>query len=92
MLFAIISIILITKSFCLCHCNCYLFGCLNCQDKTFANDTNSPSGPLLSGDMSQGEKNYKDRKEYRDKCRVYRKYSELTPPTVPSCYDNYGLV
>ncbi|KAK0082694.1 hypothetical protein PV325_009994 [Microctonus aethiopoides] len=61
-----------------------------CLDKTFANDTNSPSGPLLSCDMSQGEKNHKDRKEYRDKCRVYRKYSELTPPTVHLCYDNYG--
>ncbi|KAK0162950.1 hypothetical protein PV327_006676 [Microctonus hyperodae] len=60
------------------------------KDKTFANDTNSPSGPLLSCDMSQGEKNHKDRKEYRDKCRVHRKYSELTPPTVHSCYDNYG--
>ncbi|XP_063977138.1 ras-specific guanine nucleotide-releasing factor RalGPS2 isoform X3 [Diachasmimorpha longicaudata] len=66
------------------------FDSLDCWDKTFANDTNSPSGPLLRGDMSQGgERCHKERKEHRDKCRAYRKYSELTPPSHHS-YDNYG--
>ncbi|XP_034947631.1 ras-specific guanine nucleotide-releasing factor RalGPS2-like isoform X2 [Chelonus insularis] len=60
------------------------------KDISFANDTNSSSGPLLPGDMSQADKNYKERKEHKDKCRTYRKYSELTPPTLHSCYDNYG--
>lgn len=65
------------------------FDTLDCPDKTFANDTNSPSGPLLRGDMSQGgDKCHRERKD-RDKCRAYRKYSELTPPSLHS-YDNYG--
>ncbi|XP_043287995.1 ras-specific guanine nucleotide-releasing factor RalGPS2 isoform X3 [Venturia canescens] len=42
-------------------------------------------------EMSQGEKQgHKERKEHREKCRAYRKYSELTPPSVQTCYDNYG--
>ena len=61
--------------------------------KYLANDTNSPSGRLLPSDMSQGDKQcHKERKEHREKCRAYRKYSELTPPSVQSCYDNYGFV
>ncbi|XP_044009431.1 ras-specific guanine nucleotide-releasing factor RalGPS2-like isoform X3 [Aphidius gifuensis] len=66
------------------------FGTLECRGKSFVNDTNSPSGPLLPGEMNQGDKNYKERKEHRDKYRPHRKYSELTPSSVNTSYDNYG--
>ncbi|XP_046733730.1 ras-specific guanine nucleotide-releasing factor RalGPS2 isoform X2 [Diprion similis] len=67
-------------------------GPLDCQDKSFTGDTSSPSGPLLPCDEDQRDKLHKDRKEHREKPKPYRKYSELTPPTVQSCYDNYGSV
>lgn len=83
-------------SFCLFFCfSSVLVKCgpLDCQDKSFTGDTSSPSGPLLPCDEDQKDKQVqKDRKEHWEKPKPYRKYSELTPPTVQSCYDNYGFV
>ncbi|XP_012254202.1 ras-specific guanine nucleotide-releasing factor RalGPS2 isoform X4 [Athalia rosae] len=63
---------------------------LDCQDKSFTGDTSSSSGPLLPCDKDQKDTVHKERKEHREKPKPYRKYSELTPPPVQSCYDNYG--
>lgn len=68
------------------------YGPNDCSDKSYSPDSNSFSGLLLPGSVNSGDKSLKERKEYRDKCRTYRKYSELTPPTISSCYDNYGCV
>lgn len=78
-----------------CISLCVKCGLLDSRDKSFAVDTNSPSGPLLPWDEEQKDKDkvHKERKEHREKPnKPYRKYSELTPPTVQSCYDNYGFV
>ncbi|XP_024944263.1 ras-specific guanine nucleotide-releasing factor RalGPS2 isoform X3 [Cephus cinctus] len=65
------------------------YGPLDCREKSFPSDSSSPSGPLLSGELSH-EKPHRDKKDHRDRSKAYRKYSELTPPAVHSCYDNYG--
>ena len=62
----------------------------DCADKSGSSDSSSISGFLLPTGLNAGDKNYKERKEHREKCKTYRKYSELTPPSISSCYDNYG--
>ncbi|XP_016841817.1 ras-specific guanine nucleotide-releasing factor RalGPS2 isoform X1 [Nasonia vitripennis] len=68
------------------------YGPNDCSDKSYSPDSNSFSGLLLPSGVNSGDKSLKERKEYREKCRTYRKYSELTPPAISSCYDNYGSV
>jgi hypothetical protein len=59
------------------------------SDTSYSPDSNSFSGLLLSNNINSDDKNVKDRKEHREKCKTYRKYSELAP-TISACYDNYG--
>ncbi|XP_011496942.1 PREDICTED: ras-specific guanine nucleotide-releasing factor RalGPS2-like [Ceratosolen solmsi marchali] len=68
------------------------YGCSNCSDISYAADLNSFSGLLLSNSINLNDKNVKDPKDYMEKCRTYRKYSELIPSTISNCYDNYGSV
>ncbi|XP_014208406.1 ras-specific guanine nucleotide-releasing factor RalGPS2-like [Copidosoma floridanum] len=66
------------------------YGQNDCSDKSFSPDSNSFSGLLLPD--KGGDKNLKERKEHRDKNKTYRKYSELTPPSISSGYDNGSMV
>ncbi|XP_058807330.1 ras-specific guanine nucleotide-releasing factor RalGPS2 isoform X2 [Phymastichus coffea] len=68
------------------------YGPNDCSDKSYSPDSNSFSGLLSPDNVNSSDKNSKERKEHRERCRTYRKYSELTQPTISNCYDNYGSV
>ncbi|XP_033207860.1 ras-specific guanine nucleotide-releasing factor RalGPS1 isoform X3 [Belonocnema kinseyi] len=66
------------------------YGNLDYPDKYFTHDTNSLNGPLLPNNINLVDKVSKERKDHREKFKVYRKYSELAPPTTQNGYDNFG--
>ncbi|XP_014227621.1 ras-specific guanine nucleotide-releasing factor RalGPS2-like isoform X1 [Trichogramma pretiosum] len=65
------------------------FGNNDCADKTYS-PNDSVNRLLLPADLNAGDKSLLDRKEHKEKNKSFRKYSELTPPSVSSSYENYG--